>query len=803
MHTENIKKVQKETVKIITETEKLIDTLIEKKNKIKSEDKKARTSPAKLKADKDELHNEKLKLNNLEYVVAVVGTMKAGKSMTINAIVGQEILPSREFPMTTLPTLITHKPKQEKPILTLKNIKPFEELLNDIKSKLNTSKTSEQKDLIALIEKIKSDQISFEKTYEGSEEIEKFLKQLNDLMRIAKDFDIQSPYEDFTNIDELPRIEVEFYHLAKKENNSNAKLTLLDTPGPDEFKHSVILKEIFKNQLQRASAVMLLVDYTKMNSQSDAEVKIQVKNVADMLGEEHLFVLVNKFDQRKRSDNVEEKKEETKRLIAEDILKDKINKDNIYPVSAKSAFYANFGLRELDKNGKIDKTLKWIDDFGVTLMGEDWEDDIDDIKRVQKKCVRTWEKSYFEEPLKNIISTIHNDALFLSLKSPLDKLENLLREYSNVFKTRKSSYPENLENLAKTIESLKKDTKEVENINKEVTIDIGRCFEDIKSKIDEESKSIIKEIENNIILELNSNQKNKREEQKKEEKQRRNAGHHIDNNSFLHRELWPGGMFDFFKKTEKEDITSSTDFEKLKKEGKLEYRSPTKAKEVIEEISELFLNIAENSFKILEQNTNKNIDDLSNIINNNIKEKLGTLLDTIAEKFNNKGDKIEIDLPKININFDTKSNYLLSETSIKKEKDGYYKKIKDGFLNKFLHWCYSDWGVEKKEKFSYILKKDDILSDIKNILEKIQKDKMNKIDEIFDETIKKPIEEKLTDLINEIEGYRAEQIDVLNQKEKEGKKDIDDAIIQNNKYMGKVETLQERRSQAEKKLQER
>jgi ribosome biogenesis GTPase A len=54
------------------------------------------------------LHNELRKITRLEMVLAIVGTMKAGKSTTINAIVGTEVLPNRNRPMTALPTLIRH-----------------------------------------------------------------------------------------------------------------------------------------------------------------------------------------------------------------------------------------------------------------------------------------------------------------------------------------------------------------------------------------------------------------------------------------------------------------------------------------------------------------------------------------------------------------------------------------------------------------------------------------------------------------------------------------------------------------------
>lgn len=59
------------------------------------------------------LRGEAIKLEELETVLAVVGTMKAGKSTTINAIVGTEILPNRNTPMTAIPTLIKHTQGQK------------------------------------------------------------------------------------------------------------------------------------------------------------------------------------------------------------------------------------------------------------------------------------------------------------------------------------------------------------------------------------------------------------------------------------------------------------------------------------------------------------------------------------------------------------------------------------------------------------------------------------------------------------------------------------------------------------------
>ncbi len=73
------------------------------------------------------LNNELRKISRLEMVLAIVGTMKAGKSTTINAIVGTEVLPNRNRPMTALPTLIRHTPGQKNRycIFTCRANRPF------------------------------------------------------------------------------------------------------------------------------------------------------------------------------------------------------------------------------------------------------------------------------------------------------------------------------------------------------------------------------------------------------------------------------------------------------------------------------------------------------------------------------------------------------------------------------------------------------------------------------------------------------------------------------------------------------
>ena len=66
-----------------------------------------------------EVAQEVDKVKNLELRMAIVAPMKAGKSTIINAIIGQDILPSRNAAMTTLPTEIVFNTELTEPTLTL------------------------------------------------------------------------------------------------------------------------------------------------------------------------------------------------------------------------------------------------------------------------------------------------------------------------------------------------------------------------------------------------------------------------------------------------------------------------------------------------------------------------------------------------------------------------------------------------------------------------------------------------------------------------------------------------------------
>lgn len=127
MHEENILLLKKDVIKlaqnrihILNEAELLFNSFDEIPilNDIKSY--------------KKILLNEIDKVNNFELVLAVVGTMKSGKSTVINALVGYELLPNRDLPMTTIPTIITHKEGQKVPQMEFSYNEIIKKTQNDL-----------------------------------------------------------------------------------------------------------------------------------------------------------------------------------------------------------------------------------------------------------------------------------------------------------------------------------------------------------------------------------------------------------------------------------------------------------------------------------------------------------------------------------------------------------------------------------------------------------------------------------------------------------------------------------------------
>ncbi|RZG43322.1 hypothetical protein EXU28_17580 [Acinetobacter wuhouensis] len=431
------------------------------------------------------LRGEALKVTELEMVLAVVGTMKAGKSTTINAIVGREILPNRNAPMTAIPTLIKHSNGQKQPHLTFseKASQPANQLVRDLK------KCFQQAQYTATLEKLRTDKdlyLTVERIQEGIEvvtdavgekQIFDFLVSINDLVRIAPHFDLEFPFDQYQEVDQLPVIEVEFAHLQEMEEQGG-KLILLDTPGPNEAGQTH-LRPMLQDQLKKASAVLAVMDYTQLKSEADAQVREDIQSIAHT-AKNRIYALVNKFDNCDRNGM----KEPEVKTFVEGLTEGVIKQENTYPVAAKWAYLANRAKNERFEDGSLPdiEDTDWVDDFyqEAGLRRESHRTS----ERIVEAIDDLWQDSLFSQPLKEVIAESHKKAAFVALDSAVDKLDECSEKINTVLSVKETAIYKTTDELQRVITQLEQNITSIDDAQRQ-------------------AENSIQKLQNNFSLEIN------------------------------------------------------------------------------------------------------------------------------------------------------------------------------------------------------------------------------------------------------------------------------------------------------------
>lgn len=463
-------------------------------------DEKQSLDPVRLKQDIEILQGELAKLENLDMVLAVVGTMKSGKSTTNNAIVGLEVLPNRNRPMTALPTLIRHTPGMYTPVLRFKKHGVINEFIKEIREQISRDERQGQlndllqSDELASVVKSVLTGFSIADVYKDEQGIFEFLQGLNDLVRLASKLDLEFPFAEFKSTIELPVIEVEFQHLRNQDNNIG-RLSLLDTPGPNEA-GQLALKPMMKEQLRRASGVIAVLDYTQLKSESDADVRKELLEIAEVT-QGRLSILVNKFDQKDRNSDGEA---ETKSLVANELLQGYISVDDVYPVSSRRAYLANRARTELALFGRLPspEDAPWLEDFAEEGLGRRWKRDIDDAQKVQDAINDLWEDSLFELPLTNVVQRAHAQAALFAIDSAASKLVDCCNRTNNFLGVRENALKKSVEELQTYINDLKRQQQKTDELEKYAQEEVERIGSSVQSRLGEAANSAAKILKGQI-----------------------------------------------------------------------------------------------------------------------------------------------------------------------------------------------------------------------------------------------------------------------------------------------------------------
>ena len=488
MHEKNIALLCDEADRLLQLNINLLRQMVEEPDVLSDSKNENRLLFDKQKALKriEELEGEQIKTARREMVLAVVGTMKAGKSTTINAIVGQEILPNRNRPMTSVPTLIRHVPGKTEPVLHLEHIQPVRNLLIRLQEKLATpagqqvvqtlQQTGDTRELLDIL----ADDVWLQNEYHGEDEIFTGLASLNDLVRLAAAMGTEFPFDEYAEVQKLPVIDVEFSHLVGMDA-CQGTLTLLDTPGPNEAGQPQ-MEVMMQDQLQKASAVLAVMDYTQLNSKADEEVRKELNAIADVSAG-RLFVLVNKFDEKDRNgDGADAVRQKVSAMLNSDVLP----ASRVYPGSSRQAYLANRALHELRKNGALPVDEAWVDDFireafGPMVEEGDWKDST----KVNKKAEKLWNISLIDQLITEVIQSSHSRAAALAVDSAAAKLMQNAENVSEYLSLRHQGLQQSIQSLQAHITSLLADIQEIEECQNEVTGDVRMAMEDINTKTGE------------------------------------------------------------------------------------------------------------------------------------------------------------------------------------------------------------------------------------------------------------------------------------------------------------------------------
>lgn len=708
------------------------------------------------------LEGEQKKLERLEMVIAIVGTMKAGKSTTINAIVGTEVLPNRNRPMTAIPTLIEHTPGQTEPVLEFKNKAPIERLVKELRETLDYSdkkalveKLGEDRDIKELIDFIRSES-SYESNYFGADAIFDFLKGLNDLVRLSKELGLKFPFSDYDEIHEIPVIKVEFVHLRETEQ-THGKLTLLDTPGPNESGQPH-LRKMLKDQLAKASAVLAVLDFTQLKSDADAQVREDLKAIASV-SEGRLYALVNKFDNtNENSDNAEQ----VKAFVANTLMERSIPESHVFPVSAQNGYLANRVRHELFMNQQLPdpKDHPWVQDFGDKALGKLWKRMISNIEVTKDAADALWESSRFHEPLEQVIKTAQAQAALLAIDTAAAKLVDTSVKLENFLNARETSLTKSAQELHEEITALQRDIARIKKaettadanskttlskLEREIKISLWNTKTELASELDRYFKEG-KRLEGEAYEASLENRRNRKHRKTRDQDDRSRDVASRQNSPILTDIL--GGIGNFINNT-KDKITSGQDNAAEHFDPKspiIKFDDAKKARDLLDKISSTAAETIKQAEEDMKESMTRVVAEFQSEFSTGVEAEAKKIIADLEKRLKKGGFEISLASPDIEmLSLDASGSDILTDLIDEKQKTVTRHRRQTGAWGTVCSWFNTDdWGWE-----SYQTKEKYFEVDMKKIKQSID----SNIDQVFDGLDQSVTEKIRTPLQNSIKEF--------------------------------------------------
>lgn len=412
---------------------------------------------------KDGAHTIISKINKLitqidskTFTVAVIATMKAGKSTLLNALLGNDYLPTSNTPETASLLYIKHSPD----------------------CYLETDN---------------------EKIY-GTENICNAIKDRNQSFRengvgaISK-YTLYVPYEKIRSVESV-------------------NFQFIDTPGPNEAGLPALKDEVEK-VLKIADVILYVMNYSQLNGQADETLFDTVKSMRPDIRSEikdRFFFVISQIDrQNTNSKTLEETIDYVKARLKEEPMK--IDNPSIFGVSAERALLARMiqaeNFSRIDDLGKI-----MFGEYG----GYDFKSSLEEKRKLftDEKLAKVIEKSLILELENKIIANIVNNSGSLFYRSIVEKAKNAIKEANNICVTKQGLMYKSREELERVHSALENSINEINQDLEEVDRTVNSFYDNVENEIRAKFNLFEKKI-SEVIEKLIKQDKNKVDDEHMEE----------------------------------------------------------------------------------------------------------------------------------------------------------------------------------------------------------------------------------------------------------------------------------------------
>lgn len=412
--------------------------------------------------ERDDIKKQKERLDNPDLQIAIVGTIKAGKSTFINALLQDNIATTDVTPETASLTKFRYSTKNKLEV-KFYNKTEWDELWESVKKSEEKTKTKIFRDEFESsgAENIKNDYIGASDKIEEVSNIEELKKKV----------------KEYTSKNSKIHYFVKELKVYLNNDNMHKNVTIVDTPGLDDVVD--YRSKITRDYIKRANAVIVCVDSSSLRNDEYVTITKVFENIGDDFYK--VMILGTQIDNKNNPKEAWEKQiEEWKKYLRDNYKNEDLLKNNIIGVS--SYVYSKVieleNGKECDEDGKI-AIYKLAKSYGIGL--KDWQD--------SNLIIKNSENIKDLTNIKKVNSIMHRDIISKGEEEVKKDLErrylSMITNISNKAKSIKDSNSQSRASLdmdRKQQEEFKlMKNKEIEEI--ETAMDsLNKKFEEIKTQ---------------------------------------------------------------------------------------------------------------------------------------------------------------------------------------------------------------------------------------------------------------------------------------------------------------------------------